>query len=243
MYKGGSMQVTKDEMQSFIKDILDSLHKRLEEFQALRAEVERMVECVKEEQEKLYTDLKEVLAKGKSLRRKDYDNLIEPIIKKEEENRKEIIDTLNVFQKEEEAEPNRLKQLFTEDQSLEIDKLESMIEGIKSRQEERELEIGRLLNGFKLEEELINDSVQHFVSKGASIRIDDFKYMVERVKERLEKTKEETSQWMAMVTQGRRELENQVREMLVNIRAEQERMREHWEKMVSTMKERIQGET
>lgn len=237
------MAVQDREIHELINEIKNSLQQRIEGFREFRREIEGMITCVMEERERLYNDLKEVLAKGRSLRRKDYDSMFQGIRAREEESGAEILASIANFQREEENEPQRLSQFINEGESLEFDTLEPILTGIKMRQEEREMEIRGLLNGFKRENELINDSIHRLVTKGESIRINDFKFMVKNIKEKQERVKEENAHWMEMIVESRRELENEVREMLMNIKAEQDRMREYWKTAVNDMKERLQERT
>lgn len=223
------------DIQLLINDILTSYETRIKEVNSLREDTFRLVEEVKKERNKLYDNLKEALAKGKSFRRKDFDNMIFDIRREEEEKIEEVRDLVDIFQKEEGLKRARIVELLDRPDFINT----KIVNSIKNHQENKELEITKVLEDFREEKNRINESFKKFLAKGASLRIEDFKKMVKEIRARQQERKNRNTEWMKKIIEERQKLEDGVRIMLSGLRQEQEKMRQEWQNMVVAMKEKI----
>jgi bacterioferritin (cytochrome b1) len=155
----------------------------------------------REEREKLNGELRENLAKNKSLRRKDFDNLMEGIILTQNEREKEVRNLLNSYlhgQKEMAQDLRENLEGFRDSiakgEAQRVKEFQEMIKHILAKQEERKDEVTSRLKEFKKEQKMLASRLKELLTKGRDLRIKDLKAMVKyfRVlsKERLDRQEE-----------------------------------------------------
>jgi len=171
----------------------------------------------REEREKLNGELRENLAKSKSLRRKDFDNLMESIILTQNEREKEVRNLLNSYlhgQKEMAQDLRENLEGFRDSlakgEAQRVKTFQEMIKEILIKQEGRKDEVTSKLKEFKKEQKMLASRLKELLSKGKELRIRDFKSMLKefkaRYKERLarqEERKKETCQLLGEFKRGR----------------------------------------
>ena len=155
----------------------------------------------REEREKLNGELRENLAKNKSLRRKDFDNLMEGIILTQNEREKEVRNLLNSYlhgQKEMAQDLRENLEGFRDSlakgEAQRVKAFQEMIKETLVKQEERKDEVTGRLKEFKKEQKMLASRLKELLSKGKELRIRDFKSMLKefkaRYKERLARQEE-----------------------------------------------------
>ena len=177
-----------------ISTLFDTTHQVLQGFQD-------SLLGTREEREKLNGELRENLAKNKSLRRKDFDNLMEGILLTQNEREKEVRDLLNSYLHEQkEMAQNlrenleRFKDSLAKGEARRVKEFQKMIKEILVKQEERKDEVTGRLKEFKKEQITLTSRLKELLAKGKELRIRDFKSMLKefnaRYQERLALQKE-----------------------------------------------------
>jgi hypothetical protein len=172
-----------------IGTLFDTTHQILQGFQDSLLDT-------REEREKLNRELRENLAKNKSLRRKDFDNLMEGIILTQNERKREVRDLLNSYLHEQKEMAQGLKEnlgkfkdSLAKGEAQRIKEFQEMIRGILVKQEERKEEVTLRLEEFKKEQIMLTSRLKELLAKGKELRIRDFKSMLKefnaRYQERL----------------------------------------------------------
>jgi hypothetical protein len=143
----------------------------------------------REEREKLNGELRENLAKSKSLRRKDFDNSMEGIILTQNEREKEVRNLLNSYlhgQKEMAQDLRENLEGFRDSlakgEAQRVKAFQEMIKEILVKQEGRKDEVTGRLNEFKKEQKMLASRLKELLSKGKELRIRDFKSMLKEFK-------------------------------------------------------------
>lgn len=143
----------------------------------------------REEREKLNGELRENLAKSKSLRRKDFDNSMEGIILTQNEREKEVRNLLNSYlhgQKEMAQDLRENLEGFRDSlakgEAQRVKAFQGMIKEILVKQEGRKDEVTGRLNEFKKEQKMLASRLKELLAKGKELRIRDFKSMLKEFK-------------------------------------------------------------
>ena len=116
-------------------------------------EVKQKLEEYIKEQKELAAALKQVLAKGESVRLDEVKVLMEEIRKKQSEREIETKKMLQNFHKEQEELSSALKEMLAKGETLRIKDFKQTIKAIKTRQKEREKEVGEMLGEYKADHE------------------------------------------------------------------------------------------
>lgn len=135
-----------------VKGIVNNTHGLLAEFRIKR--------------ETISSQLREFLAKSESLRKKDFDGMMKKILTMQRQREDNVKGVLQVFQQEEEAIVERLRNLAGKGDAVRIKDFKRMLAKIKDEQQKREKdmsgyvtvqvgtmqhEVGELLEEFKKE--------------------------------------------------------------------------------------------
>ena len=161
-----------------IGTLFDTTHQVLQGFQDSLLDT-------REERGKLNEELRENLAKNKSLRRKDFDNLMEGIILTQNEREKEVRDLLNTYLNEQRAMARDLKDnlgkfrdSLSEGEAQRVKEFQQMIKEILAKQTERKDEVISKLKEFKKEQKMLASRLNELLAKGRALRIKDLKRML-----------------------------------------------------------------
>lgn len=177
-----------------ISTLFDTTHQVLQGFQDSLLDT-------REERGKLNEELRENLAKNKSLRRKDFDNLMEGIILTQNEREKEVRNLLNSYLHEQKEMAQDLrknlkkfKDSLAKGEARRVKEFQEMIREILVKQEERKDKVTLRLKEFKKEQIVLTSKLKELLAKGKELRIRDLKSMLQefnaRYKERLGRQEE-----------------------------------------------------
>ncbi len=171
----------------------------------------------KQEREKLNAELRENLAKNKSLRRKDFEHMTEGIISAQNEREKEVRDLLNTYLNEQRVMARDLREnlgkfrdSLSEGEAQRVKEFQQMIKEILAKQTGRKDEVISKLKEFKKEQKMLASRLKELLAKGGDLRIKDLKRMLNEFRgqyeERLarqEERKREVSQLLSERKKGR----------------------------------------
>jgi hypothetical protein len=185
------MPLAKD-MKQMVDQIVSSYETRIESIGTLFDTTHQVLQGfqdslldTREERGKLNEELRENLAKNKSLRRKDFDNLMEGIILTQNEREKEVRDLLNTYLNEQRAMARDLKDnlgkfrdSLSEGEAQRVKEFQQMIKEILAKQTERKDEVISKLKEFKKEQKMLASRLNELLAKGRALRIKDLKRML-----------------------------------------------------------------
>jgi hypothetical protein len=174
--------------------LFDTTHQVLEGFQDSLLDT-------REEREKLNGELRENLAKNKSLRRKDFDRLMEGILLTQNEREKEVRNLLNSYLHEQKemardlrGSLEKFKDFLAKGEAQRVKEFQEMIKKILVKQDERKDEVTFKLKEFRKEQKVLSSKLRELLTKGRDLRIKDLKAMVKNFrvlsKERLDRQEE-----------------------------------------------------
>ncbi|MCL5771867.1 MAG: hypothetical protein M1479_06300 [Actinobacteria bacterium] len=162
--------------------IFDTTHKLLQGFQ------DSFIDT-KHEREKLTAELRENLAKNKSLRRNDFDNMMQDILSTQDKREKEVRILLNSYLNEHKkmvqalsGNLEKFKSSITEGEIQRVKEFQNVIKKILGRQEERKEEVTSRLKEFQKEQKEMAKRLKELLSKGKELRIKDLKSMLKELK-------------------------------------------------------------
>ena len=226
-------------MQKWAQDMLDLYDNRLKKVEALRKKSTQLLENLKKQQEELSIQLREFLAKDRSLRRKDFETVISGIRIRQKEREDEVEEELKRFREEMNERKNKLEKILTRGESLRIKDFKTTIADIQAYQKKREGEIKKLLKDFQKEREDLNTELKELLAKGESLRIRDFKAVIKEIQDRQRERKDEVDELLRNLVRERENLKREVMKMLSEVRMEQEKMKEEWKESASAIQKKV----
>jgi hypothetical protein len=165
-----------------IASILDSAPQILQEVQDVLIDT-------KKEGEKISAELRESLAKNKSLRKKDFDNMMHGILFTQNEREKEVRNLLNFYLNEQKEMAQALKEnlrnfkdSLVKREFQRVKEFQEMIRVILSKQDKRKEEVSSRLKEFQSEQRIIAGRLRELLAKGRELRIRDLKSMLKEFK-------------------------------------------------------------
>ena len=225
-------------MQKWAQDMLDLYDNRLKKVEALRKKSTQLLENLKKQQEELSIQLREFLAKDRSLRRKDFETVISGIRIRQKEREDEVEEELKRFREEMNERKNKLEKILTRGESLRIKDFKTTIADIQVYQKKREGEIKKLLKDFQKEREDLNTQLKDLWAKGESLRIRDFKVMIKGIQDRQRERKDEVDELLRNLVRERENLKKEAMKALNEVRMEQKKIREEWKELTSAIQKR-----
>jgi hypothetical protein len=201
------MPLAKD-MKNIVDQIVSSYETRIQSIGTLFDTAHQVVEGfhdslldTRDEREKLNGELRENLAKNKSLRRKDFDRLMEGILLTQNEREKEVRNLLNSYLHEQKemardlrGSLEKFKDSLAKGEAQRVKEFQEMIKGILVKQDERKDEVTFKLKEFRKEQKVLSSKLRELLTKGRDLRIKDLKAMVKNFrvlsKERLDRQEE-----------------------------------------------------
>ena len=201
------MPLAKD-MKNIVDQIVSSYETRIQSIGTLFDTAHQVLEGfhdslldTRDEREKLNGELRENLAKNKSLRRKDFDRLMDGILLTQNEREKEVRNLLNshLHEQKEMARDLRgslekFKDSLAKGEAQRVKEFQEMIKEILVKQDERKDEVTFKLKEFRKEQKVLSSKLRELLTKGRDLRIKDLKAMVKNFrvlsKERLDRQEE-----------------------------------------------------
>jgi uncharacterized phage infection (PIP) family protein YhgE len=155
----------------------------------------------KQERERLNLELRENLAKCRSLRRKDFDSMMQGIILTQNNREKEVRNLLSSYLNEQKRMAHNLREnlkkfrdYVEKGEARRIKEFQKMIKEVLARQEERKDQVTSKLKEFRKEQKLLSSKLRELLKKGRDLRIQDLKAMLKDFrtlsKERLDRQEE-----------------------------------------------------
>jgi len=227
------------EMQNPGSNILNSYESEVKEVETLRKKNAQLLENLKKQQKELSIQLREFLAKRRSLRREDFETMVFSIQIQQKEREDEVEEELRQFREEMNERKNRLREFLTRGESLRVKNFKKTITDIQAYQRERKGEIKKLLKDFQNERKNLNVQLKELLAKGESLRIKDFREMIKKVQTRQRERRDEVHELMRILFQERENFKRDVMKMLSEVRIEQEKIREEWKKITSATQKKV----
>lgn len=210
------------ELKGIVEDIISSYESRIEgigfAFDATKLvlnDFQKSVVEVKQETDKINSELRDVLAKNDHLRRKDFDAMMQSIfIKPQAEKEEEVQRLLERYITEQKEIARELRDNFAKVKDLlakdEIEKIKGLlriVKGLISKQDMLKEELVSKLKELKQEGQERVTTVRALLKKGRELHISDFKQMLAHIRqgrqERISQGLERKEKVRKMLTQFR----------------------------------------
>ncbi|MFQ5904580.1 MAG: hypothetical protein ACE5JO_12920 [Candidatus Binatia bacterium] len=174
----------REDLRTLASSVVDAYEMRVKAISPLMKKVAGLLSSFRREQEEMANELKDRLAKARSLRKKDFDHMMEEIRSRRNGREKEVVEVLERFQKEEEETIRGLRKVLTKDQHPRSEDFKVLKEEILSRHKERERVVTEMLRDFHLEQEELSNALRRLLSKGQDAKIKDLKLTITSLKVR-----------------------------------------------------------
>jgi len=184
------------EMKDFVENFVSSYETRLQSIGAIFDTTYQLLEGfqesfldVKQEREKVSVELREKLAKNKSLRRKDFDNMMQGLLLTQDEREKEVRNLLRSYLNEQKEMAQvlrerleKFKDTLVRGEVQRVKDFQGMFKEILAKQEKRKEEVTSKLKEFQKEQQEMAKRLKEILAKGKELRIRDFKSMLKEFK-------------------------------------------------------------
>ena len=171
------------DMRRLAETIVDSYELRLEIVSVLMKEAAEALQNLQAEQEAAIANLREDLAKKRSLRKRDFDAMIGGVFTRRGDREQEVAQALEEFRKGGAEIATELRTLLTgEGEVVSAQDFAHLKTDILARQEERKRKIVEVLREFHREQEELSTTLGKLLSKGESATVKDLKLMVRALK-------------------------------------------------------------
>ncbi|MCL5772027.1 MAG: hypothetical protein M1479_07120 [Actinobacteria bacterium] len=185
-----------EDMRNIVEDIISAYETRLEGIgvifdtthQLIRGFQDSFIDT-KQEREKLTVELRDNLAKNKSLRRNDFDNMMQDILSTQDKREKEVRNLLNIYLNERKEMAQALKGTLEKFKDFltkgEIQRVKEFQNMIKEVLDEQEFFLSFLLSSLKVfqkEQKEMAKRLKELLAKDKELRIKDLKSMLEGLK-------------------------------------------------------------
>lgn len=132
---------------------------------------------------------------------------------------------MNSFKDKREKMSRELKEVLAKCESLRKKDFDRMMADIVLKQNEREEEVGKMLEDFRQEEESVAEKLKNLLRKGEAIRIKDFRKMMLDIKKEQGKRTKETG---TSITEQIQRMQTEVHAMLDNFKKERQSVANAW---------------
>ncbi|MCX5803538.1 MAG: hypothetical protein NTU69_08425 [Proteobacteria bacterium] len=173
----------------------------------------------RDEREKVKIELRESLAKNKSLRRKDFDSMMKEILLTQDEKENEARHLLNSYLNEQEETVNTLKSHLTEvrdaldkGEAIRVKEYQEMLQRILDEQEERKTEVASKLKEFQQEQQKMIMGLKDLLARERGLRIKDLKSLLNEFKTQREERMIKYGERIARRDERRMEVINMLQE-------------------------------
>jgi len=161
-----------------IGEIINSYQRRVEAISALTQQTVQILEDGRHQQDEIFGELRDILARTESLRKRDFDKMMEEIRGKRSQREKEVRQALEDFVRAERNMINELRQSLQRKENGTIDEFVAWKEKILESQQEREGTLTHLLRSYHLEQEELSATLRNLLRKGRRVRTRQFKDMI-----------------------------------------------------------------
>jgi len=185
-----------EDMRNIAENIISSYEARLEgmgvifdtTYQLLQGFQDSFIDT-KQEREKLTVELRENLAKNKSLRRNDFDNMMQGILSIQDKREEEVRNLLNSYINEQKemvqalrGNLEKFKDFLAKGEIQRVKEFQNMIKKVLDEQEKRKEEVTSKLKAFQKEQKEMAKRLKELLAKDKELRIKDLKSMLEGLK-------------------------------------------------------------
>ncbi|MBI4690598.1 MAG: hypothetical protein HY754_10085 [Nitrospirae bacterium] len=139
---------------------------------------------IKQERERIKAELRESLARNKSLRKKDFDNMMRGILSVQDEKEKEVRNLLNDYFIEQKSVTEalrenlaKLRESFHKGEVQRVKELQEQIKDILTGQEEGKKKVIARLKDFQREQQELIKNLRELLSRGKDLGINDLKLL------------------------------------------------------------------
>jgi len=150
--------------------IVDNTHQILDRFKTKRNEINNK--------------LKETLAKEGSLRKTDFNNMIGEVLSHQDEKETRVKKILKTFFEEQKEIAEVIKENLFDNRETKVESFRQTLRDIQVRQKARENEVSVTLKEFQEEYKEMAEALQNLLDKRETIRIKDFKGMIQDIHSR-----------------------------------------------------------
>ncbi|MBI4684670.1 MAG: hypothetical protein HY755_05685 [Nitrospirae bacterium] len=224
-------------MKDIVNDMIFSYEARIQSMEAIFDATHQILQGFQDsfldarQEEKLTSELRETLAKDKSLRKKDFDNMMQGILSAQEERKKEVRNLLKGYlngQKEvaQTLKDNlaKVKDVLVRGETGRVKEFQGLIKEILAKQDERKDEVTSKLKEFQKEQHEMAKRLKELLTKGRELRIKDLKLMLKefnaQYKERIACQKERREDVCSMLGEFKKERIKKVRRSKTPFREE-----------------------
>jgi len=173
---------TGEELRALANSVIDSYEMRVRTVNGLMEHAYGFLRSFQMELEEMIGQLRDNLAKGKSLRKRDFDRMMADFTERRLSHQLTAEDVLSRFQKEEMEMIDRLRKIMVSGGRSNLKDMEVIRDDILKRQKEREAGVIQALKRIQVEQEEVKAAIKRLLSKGEDVRIKDFKLMLKSLR-------------------------------------------------------------
>lgn len=230
-----------EDMKGIVEEIVSSyeasVQNTVDVFSTTHQILQNSILDTKQGNEKVTIQIRESLARNKSLRRKDFDSMMQGILSIQDEGEKEAKDLVNNYLNEQKEMSQDLRKgirkfqdSFAKGEVQGGKKFQNLSKEILDKQDERKQEIASKLKDFQKEQQEMTMRLKELLAKGREIRIRDLKSMLKEFSARHEER---------MARQ--KERKEEVQSILGDFRKERKETGKNWQMMQKEMAQRRTG--
>jgi hypothetical protein len=189
-----------EEMRKIADHIISSYETRIQSIGTLFETTHQILQTfqdslldTREERERLNGELRENLAKNRSLRKRDFDNMMQNILLIQDQREKEVRNLLNRYLTEQKEMSRGLRRNLIEfrdslirGEVQRVKEFQEMFKEIFNKHERRREEVTAKLKEFKREQHFLTSKLRGLLAKGKELRIRDLKLALQGYKARFE---------------------------------------------------------
>lgn len=212
-----------EDMRNIAENIISSYEARLEGMGVIFDTTHQLLQGfkdsfidTKQEREKLTVELRENLAKNKSLRRNDFDNMMQGILSIQDKREEEMRNLLNSYINEQKEMAQALrgnlknfKDFLAKGEIQRVKEFQNMIKKVLDEQEKRKEEVTSKLKAFQKEQKEMAKRLKELLAKDKELRIKDLKSMLEGLKiqnrERIDRQEQRNKEVHSMLSDLKKE--------------------------------------
>lgn len=165
-------------MRELLKTIVGAYERRIEVFAQVMRETNQLLMGLTAKQEVLLAQLRQRLARARSLRRKDFDLMMEGARPKAGEEKDLLLPFLESLEKEGRALCEALKKAFRNPGAAGLGELQARSSQTLNRLEEKEREAIRMLRRAQLRQEELSAALKGLACKGEGLTIAEFRGVI-----------------------------------------------------------------
>ena len=185
-----------EDMREIVDNIMSSYETRIQSIGSIFDTTQQLLENFQDsffdtgrEREEISAELRESLAKTKSLRRKDFDNMMQGVFPTQEEREKEVRNLLKSYLNEQKEMAHVLREnlakfsdSLAKGEAQRVKEFQALIKEILAKQDERKNEVTSKLKEFQKQQQELAKRLKTLLAKGRELRIKDFKSMLKEFK-------------------------------------------------------------